>query len=129
MTILSTLLKSNVLDSYKDILVLIKQFLEEHHYLLRRNPTTKVQCYNNKIKEEKKIDEEYIYKEVTYRCQHSVKIKPRQHKGLRPEQNIMFCGCEALIQFRFNSFTFKFEIVKMELNHKKHPVSEVHFQT
>jgi hypothetical protein len=41
---------------------LIKQFAEEQHVYLRiRNPAIKVQCYNNKVKEEKKIDEKYIY--------------------------------------------------------------------
>jgi len=130
MTILSTLSRSSEFDKYEDILALIKQFAEEQHVYFRiHKPTIKVQCYNNQVKAEKKMDEKYIYKEVTYCCPHSVKKKARQHKGLRPEQNIMFCGCEALIQFRFNSFKLKFEIVKMQLDHKNHPVSEVHFQT
>lgn len=58
----STLSKSSEFESYEDILVLIKQFAEEQHvYLRKRNPAIKVQCYNNKVKEEKKIDEKYIY--------------------------------------------------------------------
>ena len=89
----------------------------------------KILCSNKSVKAEKKIDEKYIYKEVTYRFPHSVEIKQREHKGLRPEQNVMFCCCEALIHFRFNPFKLKFEIVKMQLEHKNHPISELHYQT
>lgn len=108
----------------------MKQFAEEKNVYLRLGkPSMKIQCWNKNVQSENKIDEKYIYKEVTYRCPHSVKIKLRQHKGLRPEQNVMFCGCEALIHFRFNPFKLKFEIVKKQLEHKNHPISEVHYHT
>lgn len=73
MTILSTLSRSSEFDKYEDILALIKQFAEEQHVYFRiHKPTIKVQCYNNQVKAEKKMDEKYIYKEVTYCCPHSV---------------------------------------------------------
>ncbi|KZS20623.1 Uncharacterized protein APZ42_012634 [Daphnia magna] len=48
---------------------------------------------------------------------------------MRLEQNVMFCGCPVRIHFRLNIFKEKFEIVKMEMEHKNHPISELHVQT
>ena len=66
---------------------------------MQENLQSKFSVWKNSVEAEKKIEEKYIYKEVTYRCPHSVKMKPPQHKDLRPEQKIMLCGCEALIHF------------------------------
>jgi hypothetical protein len=100
MTILSTLSRSSEFDKYEDILALIKQFAEEQHVYFRiHKPTIKVQCYNNQVKAEKKMDEKYIYKEVTYCCPHSVKKR---------QDNIKACGlnktsCSVVAKHLFNS--------------------------
>jgi hypothetical protein len=76
----------------------MKQFTDEKiAYLRLGKPSMKIQFWNKNILSKKKIDEKYIYKEVAYHC--LPLSKPLQHKGLRPEQNFMFCGCEALIHF------------------------------
>ena len=76
-------MKSSVFDTNDDILFPIKQFAEEKHVnLLLGKPSIKIQCWKNSVEAETKIEEKCIYKEVTYHCPHSVKMKPPQHKDL-----------------------------------------------
>ena len=132
MSLLSNLSKCSVFDSFDEILLLIKQFAEETHVYFRLDkPIKTVQFWNKSVKsEDKKVDEKFKYKEMTYWCPHSCKVTKREHGGKkRPDQNVMFCDCEAHIHFRFNLYKQKFEIVNMILEHKNHPVSEVHYET
>jgi hypothetical protein len=131
MSLLASLTKCSVFESYDEILLLIRQFKEENNVYLRLDkPLQTVKSWNKSVKiEDKKIDEKYVYKECTYVCPHSVSRKPRQTKNMRVEQNIMYCECPVRIHFRFNLFKKNFEIVKMELDHKNHPISELHIQT
>lgn len=98
MSILRKLSSFSLFYTYDDILLVMKQFTDEKiAYLRLGKPSMKIQFWNKNSSSKKKIDEKYIYKEVAYHC--LPLSKPLQHKGLRPEQNLMFCGCEALIHF------------------------------
>lgn len=120
------LTKYKFLDSKEDILLCIKQLEEEENVYLRRGKCVTAESFNNDKRNRTKIGK---FQKLHSVCSHFSIRNPRMHQSKRLNQNIMTNNCPVEIQFVFKQDVQKYQVTKVQLQHRDHPVSEEHVKT
>ena len=91
MSILSSLSKTSLFDTYEDILLLIKQFAEKKIVFLRLGkPLMKIQCWNNSAKDEKKIERNTFKKKLLIVVSNQWNVSHDNIKAFIPSKILCF---------------------------------------
>lgn len=120
------LTKYKFLDSKEDILLCIKQLEEEENVYLRRGKCVPAESFNNDKRIRTKIGK---FQKLHSVCSHFSIRNPRMHQSKRLNQNIMTNNCPVEIQFVFKQDVQKYQVTKVQLEHRDRPVSEEHVKT